>query len=435
MADVFISYKKQDADWARRVGDGLRAEGFSVFWDDNLGPDKAWDERLEEELQVSRSVVVLWSPRSVASTWVRTEAHVGQDHGKLVPVMIEACELPLAFRLTQTLDLSAWSGDREHRHWRKLATWIADLAAARAGIQEAAGHSPSDIAARQRAVIGSLKSSEPVWDGATISFSTPAGTAFGDAAGLPVMRIIPAGEFMMGSPAGETERRESEGPQKRVKIARPLGFSVFPLTRSEARMVLGDAAAPRQQEKSSGGLFGLFGAKRATQTPAAITPGDDTLPAVDLSLEAATRIAARLSEATGERYRLPSESEWEYACRAGSNGRYFWGDTPTTDRANFMADGVGPSALKPCGAFRPNEFGLYDMHGNVREWTLDLWHDSLAETPADGSPALGGQSAMNVVRGGSFMDGPAMLRSAARGRATATVGNAATGVRLVREIG
>ena len=97
MADIFISYKKEDFASAERVATALRGEGFSVWWDDGLTPKAAWDATVEGEIAAAASVVVLWSPRSVASDWVRTEAHYAQDKGKLVPVMIETCTLPLAF--------------------------------------------------------------------------------------------------------------------------------------------------------------------------------------------------------------------------------------------------------------------------------------------------------------------------------------------------
>ncbi len=431
MANVFLSYKKEDQEALRRIDTQLRAEGFSVFWDDQLTPDKAWDARLEQELEQADSVVVLWSQRSTASTWVRTEAHYGHDHGKLVPVLIEACAPPLAFKLLQTIDLSSWNGDSADKHWRKLATWIADLVAGRAGAGADAveGLDPAALTAQHRALIGSLKSGEPIWDGATISAATPAGTAFSDGVGLPVMRIMPAGEFLLGSPPDDPMRRNTEHPQKRIEISRPFAMSVFPLLRSEARSLIAQPANAQTTGKT--GLFsGLFGRKAAPETLSQSSAGqvDDDVPVTGLSFAEACGAAARLSELTGETYRLASESEWEYCCRAGSRARYSWGDEARPDLACYQA-----SAPAPCGTYKPNDFGLYDMHGNVREWTLDLWRDDYVQTPADGSPARSGHSAMQVVRGGSFMDGPDMLRSAARARATASLGNPATGVRLVRE--
>lgn len=106
--------------------EALRAVGKSVWWDDGLTPDRAWDARIEEEIAASKAVVVLWTPRSVQSDWVRTEAHYAQDRGKLIPVVLEPCELPLAFMLRQAIDLSAASYDASDPRWRKLLAWIGE---------------------------------------------------------------------------------------------------------------------------------------------------------------------------------------------------------------------------------------------------------------------------------------------------------------------
>jgi formylglycine-generating enzyme required for sulfatase activity len=137
-----------------------------------------------------------------------------------------------------------------------------------------------------------------------------------------------------------------------------------------------------------------------------------------------------LSAATGERYRIPSEAEWEYACRAGSRSRYSCGDSISGTQARF---GTTEGPVAP-GAYPPNAFGLYDMHGNVREWTADVWHESYDFTPLDGSPATQGHSAMRVVRGGSWSDDAVLLRSAARMRATPTSRVGMIGFRVVREL-
>jgi formylglycine-generating enzyme required for sulfatase activity len=137
---------------------------------------------------------------------------------------------------------------------------------------------------------------------------------------------------------------------------------------------------------------------------------------------------------TGQSYRLPSEAEWEYACRAGSRSRYAWGDAIEPSRARYHHGPDAPKGAAPPGAFPPNRFGLYDMHGNVREWTADIWHESYDATPADGAPALEGQASMRVVRGGGWGDPGALLRSAARGRATQSIRSDLIGFRLVRSL-
>ena len=124
MADIFLSYKKEDRVIAERLVAALRKAGKSVWWDDALNPQQAWDAMIEREIAAAAYVVVLWTPRSVTSDWVRSEAHYAQDHHKLVPVTIEHCSLPLAFMLRQSVDLSSGVFDDSNPQWDKLLSWL-----------------------------------------------------------------------------------------------------------------------------------------------------------------------------------------------------------------------------------------------------------------------------------------------------------------------
>lgn len=124
MADIFLSYKKEDRVIAERLVAALRKAGKSVWWDDALNPQQAWDAMIEREIAAAAYVVVLWTPRSVTSDWVRSEAHYAQDHHKLVPVTIEHCSLPLAFMLRQSVDLSTGVFDESNSQWDKLLSWL-----------------------------------------------------------------------------------------------------------------------------------------------------------------------------------------------------------------------------------------------------------------------------------------------------------------------
>jgi formylglycine-generating enzyme required for sulfatase activity len=426
MADAFISYKKEDFQIAERVVEGLRSEGFSVWWDDGLTPRTAWDEELEREISHAATVVVLWTPRSINSEWVRTEAHYAQDRGKLIPALMENCSVPIAFMLRQTVKLCDWSGDRGNRDWRKLLTWIADLTSTKPGN----ANIPQALGAAQpnpfRQAVGRLPSGDPIVEGAFVNASTPAGTAFRDGEALPVMRILSQGTFLLGSPAIDPDHSAVEGPQKRVEIPAPLSLGVFPILVSEYQAVMGALPSAAVEPTPAHGWFGMF--KPAPAPAAARHAQNGSAPVTQVSYDDAEAFVARLSATTGEVYRIPSETEWEYACRAGTHGRYSFGDTIDATQAAF-ASPAGPTAP---GAFRPNAFGLYDMHGNVREWTSDLWHESYDTTPTDGSAATGGHGSMRVVRGGAWSDGAAMLRSAARMRATQTSRSNAIGFRVVR---
>lgn len=115
--DIFLSYNREDADVARCFADGLERQGFSVWWDQTLRSGQAYDEVTENALKTARAVVVLWSPRSVVSRWVRAEATLADRAKTLIPAMIEPCERPIMFELTQTADLSHWSGDAGDKAW------------------------------------------------------------------------------------------------------------------------------------------------------------------------------------------------------------------------------------------------------------------------------------------------------------------------------
>jgi TIR domain len=118
VADIFLSYNREDSLVARRFAEGLEREGFSVWWDTALRSGEAYDEVTEAALRDSGAVVVLWSPRSVVSRWVRAEATLAERAAKLIPAMIEPCQRPIMFELTQTAELGHWQGDTADAAWR-----------------------------------------------------------------------------------------------------------------------------------------------------------------------------------------------------------------------------------------------------------------------------------------------------------------------------
>ena len=115
--DIFLSYNREDKSVAKRYAEAFAAQGFDVWWDVTLRAGEAYDEVTEHALRTAKAVVVLWSKRSVISRWVRAEATLGDRNGRLVPAMIEACERPVMFELTQTAELSHWKGEAEDQAW------------------------------------------------------------------------------------------------------------------------------------------------------------------------------------------------------------------------------------------------------------------------------------------------------------------------------
>lgn len=243
------------------------------------------------------------------------------------------------------------------------------------------------------------------------------------AKGCPLMVVIPAGSFSMGSPddafAGtgdaDADQHERESPQHEVMIAQTFAVSKFEVTFSEW-----DACAV------------------AGPCPAAPDSwGRGEMPVINVSWEDAKVYVEWLSLLTGEDYRLLSEAEWEYAARAGTDSRYSWGDDLRTDSAN--CDGCGSrwdlKQTAPVGSFKPNAFGLHDMHGNVWEWTEDSWHANYNGAPSDGSAWLsGGDPSIRIVRGGAWRNEGYLVRAAVRERRHVKVRFDTLGFRVARTL-
>ena len=211
------------------------------------------------------------------------------------------------------------------------------------------------------------------------------GEVFRDCGECPEMVVIPAGEFMMGSPDSEPGRDADEGPLRRVRIGYPLAVGKFEVTFAEW-----DACV------SAGGC---------NHRPNDKGWGRGSRPVVVVNWGDAQAYVKWLSRTTGQRYRLLSESEWEYAARAGTTTPLHTGSRITTAQANFSGN-----QTVPVGRFGANLFGLHDMHGNVWEWVEDCWNRSYAGAPSDGSAWRSGECSRRVLRGGSWVLGPTSLR-------------------------
>jgi len=226
------------------------------------------------------------------------------------------------------------------------------------------------------------------------------------------MVYIPGGSFLMGAPINEQGSSNDEYPQHPVSI-KPFWMSKFPITQAQWQAMMGKNPSTFQ------------GANR---------------PVEQVSWHDAINFCQRLSEKTGQKYELPSEAQWEYACRAGTTTPFHFGQTITTQLANYdgnetyasEAKGVYRQQTTEVGRFSPNAFGLYDMHGNIGEWCADLWHDNYQNAPTDGSVwEKGGENALRLIRGGSWNDTPDDCRSAYRSWYTSTSKNDLVSFRVI----
>jgi formylglycine-generating enzyme required for sulfatase activity len=206
---------------------------------------------------------------------------------------------------------------------------------------------------------------------------------------------IPGGSFMMGSPASEKGRTQDESPQHQVNVP-AFSMGKYVVTQEQYQQIIG-------KNPSS-----FKGAKR---------------PVEQVSWKNAVDFCLKLSQQTGREYRLPSEAEWEYACRGGTTTPFHFGETITTELANY--DGTYTYASEPKGkylqkttdvdSFTPNAFGLYNMHGNVWEWCQDDLHNDYTDAPTNGSAWESQDGDIKVARGGSWLNDPTFSRSAYRG--------------------
>ncbi|MCU0567211.1 MAG: formylglycine-generating enzyme family protein [Oculatellaceae cyanobacterium Prado106] len=218
---------------------------------------------------------------------------------------------------------------------------------------------------------------------------------------------IPGGSFMMGSPEDEPEHAENESPQHPVTIA-PFFMGQFPVTQLQWQFV---ASLPKIL-------------RDLDPDPSRFKGGDR--PVERVSWHEATEFCQRLTQFTGKPYRLPTEAEWEYACRAGTTTPFHFGNIITPDVANYDGNysyndspkGEYRKETTPVGHFKlANRFGLFDMHGNVWEWCQDHWHNSYEGAPDDGSAWIDSdaeEDASRVRRGGSWIFNPGSCRSASR---------------------
>ncbi|WP_249096458.1 bifunctional serine/threonine-protein kinase/formylglycine-generating enzyme family protein [Argonema galeatum] len=218
------------------------------------------------------------------------------------------------------------------------------------------------------------------------------------------MVYIPAGTFTMGAPSTEKDSGDYERPQHRVTIKAFL-MGKYPVTQAQWKAV---ANLPKVNLDLNSDPSRFKGANR---------------PVEQVSWYDAVEFCDRLSRHTGKTYRLPSEAEWEYACRAGTTTPFYFGETITPELANYNGNytyGLGAKGkyrqeTTPVGSFPSNAFGLYDLHGNVYEWCADHWHSNYQSAPNDATIWLTSDERSNrLLRGGSWYSYPRYCRSASR---------------------
>jgi formylglycine-generating enzyme required for sulfatase activity len=253
---------------------------------------------------------------------------------------------------------------------------------------------------------------EPVCDGLLISVAQPdkkpcikpgSGESFKDCPRCPEMVVVPAGSFTMGSPESEEGYSNNEAPQHDIAFGKPFAAGRFAVTFAEW-----DAC------QTGGGC--------ASHRPGDRGWGQSNRPVINVTWNDAKAYASWLSKRTGKSYRLLSEAEREYVTRAGTVTPFWWGTSILADQANYDGSHTYGDSVKgehrketlPVDSFKPNAWGLYQVHGNVYDWVEDCFHDSYQGAPSDGTAWTTGECIYRVLRGGSGGSEPQYLRAGFR---------------------
>ncbi len=486
---IFVNYRRDDAKAeAARLHDRL-AQSFgaaNVFMDvDNLLPGERFDLRLKEALAGTDVFLAVIGARWLDLLEARAESgerdYVREEiatalAAKLVviPVLMDRAPLPKAASLPEDIrELALYhKHDLVHESFGRDAQALiaaieahrqekekAEIEAERRARQKAKKNAAIVALAVLTIIIsayflapsktpqpGSLdahitvpiKPVEEVCDGipavavsgAKICIRPGSGQGFKDCSDCPEMVVAPAGSITMGSSDTEIaalvkeygtnweQYLKWESPQHKVTISKPFAVGRYDVTFDEwAACVAG-------------------GGCRGTPSPEDSGWGKGKRPVIHVSWDHAQDYAKWLSRKTGKKYRLLTEAEWEYAARAGTQTRYYWGSDTSKNRANCNGcgsewDGKQTSEV---GKFAPNAFGLFDMSGNVWQWTEDCWNESYHNGPYDEKALTTGDCAVRVLRGGSWYSFPGTARAAARFREGTGNGLNDEGFRVARTL-
>ena len=548
MSDIFISYSREDQDKARQLAVVLEEQGWSVFSDVKLRGGEFFDDTIEKALNEARCVIVLWSKRSVRSSYVRDEATYALESGKLVPVAIEDVDLPFPFRSIHTLQLIDWDGDPSSAPSRQLLKSVSSILGSSADqINQEAGRTAEEqaekvavkanstssgalseldmeskaFAAKTRrlawrlasglmsifglflaalliwylgpfiaiggwqpwalamprlfTIVGvfaiwilyrlfhpnakaSIATSHKVSDSSMVAEAAVAQTKSQKRAGrhnlITVMRYASVFTLLGGALYAATLLTQSGLSQLSANAGTEslARCTYVPGDGPEMVVVLGDSfemgdtqgqGFPDEKPVRTVRVatfamgrcevtfdeFDAFARATRRESPDDEGWGRGSRPVINVSWDDAVAYAQWLSGETGERYRLPSEAEWEYAARAGTETDFWWGNEIRQAGevwANCRDCGSEWDSRQtaPVGSFQPNDFGVYDTAGNVWEWVQDC-------SEAAGG---GGDCAPRVIRGGSWFNAPWSLRSAFRNWDYADNRNFSLGFRLARDL-
>ncbi len=393
MSHVFISYVRDNSALVLKLRDVLQAHRVEVWLDrDRIKPGEWWEEAIRKAISEGLFFIACFSREYQR----RSEAYMNEELTLaidvlrrrpfnqiwFIPVVLdEECEVP---------DIGIGRGKTLHS-----INWV-----------EIYGDKWDDGVRRMLSVVAPTPSPGTIFR-----------DKLKDGSQGPEMVTIPAGELWMGlDEALDSDAYKSELPRHRVIIAKGFALGRYPVTFDE---------------------YDRFARATDCELPSDQDWGRGNRPVINVSWDDATAYTEWLSTQTGKRYRLPTEAEWEYAARAGTETRYWWGNEIGRNKAN--CDGCGSQwdnqMTAPVGSFEANPFGLYDTAGNVLEWVEDCWHGSYKGAPDDGTAWIsGGDCKRRVLRGGSWFGNPNRVRSANRSWHYRVYRTSGRGFRLAQDL-
>ena len=446
MTDIFISYSRRDLEMVSILAQKLEESGYSVWWDvSGLHGGQAFAQVIEEKLAEAKCAIVVWSPDSVKSKWVNSEASFADNRGVLLTAVYRKAQAPMPFNNRHNENLRGWSGDVADDGFQKLLKAVERLCPEPSGSlmpatvnnrgtseklitpiasntaqplqNEAIGPSIFSIQKGLNiagvgflAVIGSMIAYQLLPTPITEEDKAARSKVYTLANDLTLLPI-PAGSFEMGSDPGDI----TEKPVREVTINKPFWMSKTEITFDQ---------------------YDAYVAAMGKEKPDDKGWGRNKRPVINVSWNDAQDYTQWLSKNNMKNLqcRLPSEAEWEYAARAGSKTRYHWGNKLEKKLASCSGCGNPTDSRRssPVGSFPANDWGLKDMHGNVAEWVQDPWHENY-----DGAPTTGeiwekdSDDRFRVVRGGSWLEQPFNMRVAYRKSHSPSVSQTSFGFRIV----
>jgi formylglycine-generating enzyme required for sulfatase activity len=398
---VFISYSHADLKQVSLVAEKLEQLGIDVWMDRSLKDGDNIISTISEALSTPRWVLVFWSRSSIHSEYVHSEAEIGRRNGVLVPVHLDNVAVPPPpFTMIKGRYLLNWNGDASNLDFSAM---LERVRAAPIFINQEKSRAHPPVTDRRGPI-------------------PPIGTVFRDHPNSPEMVVVPEGEFLLGSPENEPGHDASESPMRNIRIGEPIAVGRFPVRFLDWSALVADGGS--------------------SYTPPDEGWGEADRPVINVSWHDANQYVEWLRRLTGLDYRLLSESEWEYCCRAGTRSAFAFGPRIGPHQANYdagIADRCNErvSSAIDCttrvGTYAPNDFGIYDLHGNVREWTSDAWSENHIARPENGAPLAALNSAdLRTVRGGCWNDQARDVRSARRSGQRASFRSPFVGFRVAR---